>query len=73
MKRTIIIVVLAFCVLLAGCGGPGDAPENESGEPVDEEPAGGDDGGAADNDSGAGGDDGAGEDSENASVTATAT
>ena len=74
MKRTIIIVVIAFGVLLAGCGGPGDAPENESGEPVDEEPGGeGNGGGAGDEDPGDGGDDGAGNESENASVTAPAT
>lgn len=48
MKRTIIVLGLALMLVLAGCGGPGDAPNNSSGE----EPAGGEDpaeeGGAAD-------------------------
>ena len=29
MDRTILIVVVALTVLVAGCGGPGDAPEDE--------------------------------------------
>lgn len=28
MKRTLIVVAIAFAVLVAGCGGPGEAPEN---------------------------------------------
>lgn len=29
MKRTIIVIVVALTVLVAGCGGPGDAPEED--------------------------------------------
>ena len=29
MNRTIIVIVVALTVLVAGCGGPGDAPEDE--------------------------------------------
>ncbi|WP_276257041.1 hypothetical protein [Halomontanus rarus] len=44
MKRTIIVLGLALMLVLAGCGGPGDAPNNSSGE----EPAGGEDPAAED-------------------------
>lgn len=43
MKRTIIVLGLALMLVLAGCGGPGDAPNDTGGEPAGEEPAGGED------------------------------
>ncbi|WP_254768566.1 hypothetical protein [Salinilacihabitans rarus] len=30
MKRTLIVVAIALAVLMAGCGGPGEAPENDT-------------------------------------------
>lgn len=39
MKRTLIVVAVVLAVLVAGCGGPGDAPEDENGEVPEEEPA----------------------------------
>lgn len=30
MNRTIIVVVVALTLLIAGCGGPGDAPDEEN-------------------------------------------
>lgn len=40
MKRTIIVLGLALMLVLAGCGGPGDAPNDTGEEPAGEEPAG---------------------------------
>lgn len=43
MKRTIIVVAIALTLVVAGCGGPGDAPDdNETGTPG-EDPGAGDD------------------------------
>lgn len=36
MKRTLVVVVLALSVVIAGCGGPGDAPEEENESPGEE-------------------------------------
>lgn len=70
MKRTLIVVAIAFTVLIAGCGGPGDAPEDEEGEPVEEEPGDepGDEAGDEGNETPAGDDD----EDEGASVVPSA-
>lgn len=55
MKRTIIVAVLAISLLVAGCGGPGEAPDDdgEGGEEPADDPAGGEDENAEEEDEGA--------------------
>lgn len=38
MNRTIIVVAVALTLLIAGCGGPGEAPEDGDDEMPDEDP-----------------------------------
>ena len=45
MNRTVLVIAVALTVLVAGCGGPGDAPENDDelpeedpGDPAEEDP-----------------------------------
>ncbi|MCU4742690.1 DNA polymerase V family protein [Halobacteria archaeon AArc-m2/3/4] len=38
MKRTIIVLGVALMLVLAGCGGPGDAPEDNGEDPAGEDP-----------------------------------
>ena len=38
MKREFIVAVTVLFVLAAGCGGPGDAPEEEGDEEAGDEP-----------------------------------
>lgn len=36
MNRTIVVIAVALAVLVAGCGGPGDAPEDDEAMPEEE-------------------------------------
>lgn len=73
MKRTIIVIVIAFTVLLAGCGGPGDTADNGTNETTGEGAGAGagDDGAGAGEESGGNDTGGASiDDGVNAHVTA---